>query len=268
MNIDQNIQKILFALMSKWKLLVIFAIIGGILGYVYTHNFTTLTYTSNVEFLAYAVDSEQEINDSNFTTNNANANRVSNTSKMNYAMKMIDTYVEIFKTNEFNSTVAKELNERLDTSYSTATVKDSTVIETVEDTAIFKISVTTTDPNLSYEIAHQLETSIPKAMENANNGLVAAQVQDKALRPNAAQSLGYPKKIAFGAVIGMLLAAAYVILRNLLDIRIKTDEELIEKYNIPVLGTIPNFTTKTNTKDTKSTTKTEQSNAKGVENNG
>lgn len=241
MNIDANVQRIIFALMRRWKLLIIFAIIGGMIGYFYTARFTTLTYTSNVEFLAYAVDSNQEINDSNSSTNDS---RISNTSKMNYAMKMLDTYIEVFGTNEFCNKVADDLNERLNTSYSSGTIKGSMKVESVENTAMFKVSITTADPELSYQIAHQLETTIPKVMKKTNNGLVGASVQDKALKAGSAGSLGYPKKVAIGAVIGIIIAAAYVILRNLLDIRIKTEEELIDKYNIPVLGSIPNFETK------------------------
>lgn len=244
MNIDANVQRIIFALMRRWKLLIIFAIIGGMIGYFYTARFTTLTYTSNVEFLAYAVDSEQEINDSANSGGPSDNNRISNTSKMNYAMKMLDTYIEVFGTNEFCNKVADDLNERLNTSYSSGTIKGSMKVESVENTAMFKVSITTADPELSYQIAHQLETTIPKVMKKTNNGLVGASVQDKALKAGSAGSLGYPKKVAIGAVIGIIIAAAYVILRNLLDIRIKTEEELIDKYNIPVLGSIPNFETK------------------------
>lgn len=245
MNIDANLQKILYALIRKWKLLIIALIIGGLLGYFYTANFTTLTYTSTVEFLAYAVDSQQELDDSSSSTSvNSEAARTSNTSKMNYAMKMLDTYIEIMNTNEFKTKVADDLNKRINANHSASTIGNSMTINSVSDTAMFKISVTTTNADLSYEIAHQLETSVPDMMENTNNGLVLASVQDKAIKAASAGSLGYPKKIAIGAAAGFVLAAAYVILRNLLDVRVKTEEELIEKYNIPVLGSIPNFEVK------------------------
>lgn len=243
MNIDANLQKILFALIRKWKLLIIAVIIGGLLGYFYTANFTTLTYTSTVEFLAYAVDSQQELNDesSSSSSSTSEATRTSNTSKMNYAMKMLDTYIEIMNTNAFHTRVADDLNKRINANHSASTIRSSMAIEPVSDTAMFKISVTTTNADLSYEIAHQLETSVPEMMEETNNGLVQAAVQDKAIKAASAGSLGYPKKIAIGAVAGLILAAAYVILRNLLDVRVRSEEELIEKYNIPVLGSIPNF---------------------------
>ncbi len=242
MNIDENVMKILVALLRKWKVIVLFAVIGALVGYFYTANFTQLTYTSTVEFLAYAVDTGDELMDNgSTTTNNANQVRISNTSKMNYAMKMLSTYIEVMSTNEFNNMVAQDLNDRINSSYTGTTIKNALTIEGVEDTAMFKITVTTTSADLSYEIAHQLETSVPKMMKTTNNGLVDASVEDKPVKASAAGSLGYAKKCTIAAIIGIVIAAAFIILRNLLDVRIRTSEELIEKYNVPVLGSIPSF---------------------------
>ena len=246
MNIDANVQKILFSLLRRWKLLVIFALIGVLMGYFYTSHFTTLTYSSNVKFLAYAVDGNDdlgEISSTGSTTTKGSAEyvRTSNTSKMNYAMKMLPTYVEVMNTNEFMTNVTNALNKKQNSNYTVGTIKNSMVIELVEDTAIFTISVTTTNAELSYNIAKQLETSVPQMMKKTNNSLVHASVQDKAVKAASAGSLGYPKKCAIGAVIGIIIAAAYVVLRTLFDVRIKSSDELSDKYNIPVLGSIPNF---------------------------
>lgn len=241
MNIDANVQKIVFALIRKWKLLVIFAVIGCLLGYFYTANFTTLTYTSNVKFFAFAVDSQQEVTDSVPSTTSNDSVRTSNTSKMNYAQKMLPTYIEIFNTNEFNDSVAAKLNQRVNANYSMQTIKNAVTYEIIEDTSMFSVAVTTSSPDLSYEIATELQEVIPETMMNRNSGLVHATVEDKALKASTAESLGYPKKMALGALIGIVVAAAYVILRSFLDVRIRTDEELIDMYNIPVLGSIPNF---------------------------
>lgn len=64
MKLDENIQKIIAVILKKWKLIVLFALIGAIAAAFYTANFTTLTYSSSVEFLAYSQDSQQELSDS------------------------------------------------------------------------------------------------------------------------------------------------------------------------------------------------------------
>ncbi len=238
MNIDENVRKILVSLLRKWKVIVAFALIGALLGFFYTANFTQLTYTSTVEFLAYAVDTKSEIKG---TYTNPDDTRTSNTSKMNYTTMMLSTYIEIMNTNEFASTVAQELNNRINSSCTGTNIKNAMTVEAVEGTAMFLITVTTTSNDLSYEIAHQLETEVPNMMKRTNNGLVMASVEDKPIKASAAGSKGYPKKCAIGAVAGIVVACAYIILRNMLDIKIRTSEELIEKYNIPVLGSIPNY---------------------------
>ena len=257
MNLDANVQKLIIALLRKWKLIVSVAMIGIVLAYCYTANFTNLTYSSSVEFLAYAQDSNQDLSDSSTT-----AQQASNTSKMNYAIKMLDTYIELFKTNEFNQSVANEINENYSTSYSASNIKNAITIEDVAGTAMFKITVTTTDPDLSYQIAHQLETSIPNKMAATNNGTVRASVEDVALKATTSESRGYAKKMLLGAIVGAGLAAAYIILRELIDVRIKNSDELTDKYGIPVLGTIPEFDLKV------STSKPDKKVAKGDVQNG
>jgi capsular polysaccharide biosynthesis protein len=261
MNIDANVQKILFAVLRRWKLLVVFALIGVLMGYFYTSHFTTLTYTSSVKFLAYAVDGNDDMGDiSQASSTKTNEYvRTSNTSKMNYAMKMLPTYVEVMKTNEFMTKVTNALNKKQNSNYNVGTIKNSMKIELIEDTAIFQITVTTTNAELSYNIAQQLETSVPQMMKQTNNSLVHASVQDKAIKAASAGSLGYPKKCAIGAVIGILVAAAYVVLRTLFDVRIKSSDELSDKYNIPVLGSIPNFTTNSRVSSSSQSKPAEQS---------
>ncbi len=238
MNLDANVQKILFSLMRKWKLLVLCALIGALLGYFYTANFTTLTYTSSVEFLAYAVDGTEDIGSSQSATSEL---RVSNTSKMNYATRMLPTYIEIMSTNNFRERLVEDMNTTYNANYNTGTVAGAIRFTTVNDTAMFKVNVTTTSADLSYKIAKQLETTIPNVMKENNNGLCNATVQDKAIKAASAGSLGYGRKCTIAAVGGLVLAAAYVILRTLLDVRIKSSDELTDKYSIPVLGTIPDF---------------------------
>lgn len=236
LNIDANVQKVLNALLKRWKLLLIFAVIGAILAAVFTARFTTLTYTSSIEFLAYAVDSNQELSDST-----ASAQQASETSKMNYAMKMLDTYIEVFQTNQFNQAVADQLNKVYNTDYSASTIKNSITIEKVENTAMFLFTITTSDADLSYHIAQSLEVCVPDAMLTTNSGLVRASVEDPPLKANSAESMNYPQKCLIGVLAGMFVAGVYAVLRDFLDVRIKGRDDLTERYNIPVLGSVPEF---------------------------
>lgn len=234
---------------------MIFLLIGAVAAYAYTAKFTVLTYKSSIEFLAYAQDTNQEMNDSNTASSSTVQQRTSETSKMNYAMRMMDTYIEIFNTNEFNQAVADEINRRHGTDITASQVKNSITIEKIENTAMFEMHILTTDADLSYNIALALQDCVPKAMENSNNGLVHSSVVDKPMKATTASSKGYSKKCLIGAAAGMILAAAYIILRELLDVRIKTEEELTEKYKIAVLGSVPAFNSNSKSKENKQSKK-------------
>lgn len=236
LNIDANVQKVLNALLKRWKLILLFAVIGVIIAAFFTSRFTTLTYTSSIEFLAYALDSNQELQDST-----ASAQQASETSKMNYAMKMLDTYIEVFQTNQFNQSVADELNRTYNTDYSSSAIKNSITINKVENTAMFLFTITTSDADLSYHIAQSLEICVPQTMEETNSGLVKASVEDPPIRATAAESMNYPQKCLIGALAGMFVAGLYAVLRDFLDVRIKGRDDLNERYNIPVLGSVPEF---------------------------
>lgn len=253
LNIDENIKKIITALLKKWYLLIIFFLIGAIAAYAYTAKFTTLTYKSSVEFLAYVEDTNQELSGTSSTAQQ----RTSETSKRSYAMSMLDTYIEIFKTTDFNQNVADEINRLHGTSITADQIKSSISVEKIENTAMFKMHILTTDADLSYNISLALQECVPNAMSETNRGLVHASVVDKPMKATMATSKGYPKKCLIGAAAGMVLAAAYIILRDLLDVRIKTEEELSERYNIPVLGSIPAFDSKSGSKSKESKSKKE-----------
>lgn len=242
MNIDANVQKVFSALLKKWKLIIVFAIIGAIIAGIATAKFTTLTYTSTIEFLAYSNDSAQELADSTGSAQSStHAQQASQTSKMNYAMKMLDTYIEIFSTNEFYQTVADELNKTYGTDYPASVIKNSTKVESIENTAMFEFTTTTNDADLSYHIAQCLQRCVPERMKSTNQGLVLASVEDPPIKASAAESMDYPKKCIIGAAAGIFLAGLYAVLRDLLDVRIKGSADLDGKYDIPILGSIPEF---------------------------
>ncbi len=236
MNTEIDLQKMLKLVLKKWKLVVAFCVIGALAVYVYAANFASQTYSSSVKFFVYAVETQQELSDSTQSRNAA-----SNTSKMNYAMQMMETYTEMFNTNEFSKKAAQELNDEYSTNYTYKDIRKALSITTKEDTAIMIMTVTTNDSATAYQIAHQLEKTVPEVMETKNNGLLNASVEDAAIEASAANGMGVVQKTLIGFIAGAVIAIAYIILRDLLDVRIKSSEGLTDRYNIPVLGTIPEF---------------------------
>ena len=51
------------------------------------------------------------------------------------------------------------------------------------------------------------------------------------------------KNTAVGFLLGLLLAAAFVVIRELTDKRVRSESDLEEQFGIPVIGTIPDYRT-------------------------
>lgn len=231
-NMNSDIQRVLLLVMKKWKILFIFSVISLLLAFFYTANFVTLKYTSTVTFLAYVQDEEKDpevVNGSVYAT--------SNTSKMNYAIKMVDTYIALLQTNNFYSSVNQALNNKYGSNY----IKNVTSYSTVDETAIFSAKVTTTDPAVSQLIAETLVDQVPKLINEANDGLVTARVVDAPIKASSSIQPNYLRNCIIGLFIGIVLAVAIILLNDILNIKIGSEDELAEKYDIPVLGAVPSF---------------------------
>ena len=60
--------------------------------------------------------------------------------------------------------------------------------------------------------------------------------------PNGRSSPSFTKNTIFGALIGAVLAVGVIVLQMLMDVRIKSEDDLAKISQMPVLGSIPDFT--------------------------
>ena len=69
-----------------------------------------------------------------------------------------------------------------------------------------------------------------------------AKILDAAEPAGAPYSPDVRTNTVTGVLIGLLIAAAIVIIRALTDTTIWNEEDLTKQYNIPVLGSVPQLT--------------------------
>ena len=93
------------------------------------------------------------------------------------------------------------------------------------------------DTSLTHEdIAHSFGPAVADIVEGSSMKIVVYPTLPT--RPN------YPSKrrnTALGMLLGAFLMIAYLAIRELLDTRVRSEQELEEKFGIPIIGTIPNF---------------------------
>ena len=116
-------------------------------------------------------------------------------------------------------------------------------VSTIEDSIAFEVSVKTTDPKLSMDIANTIAEVAPeKIVQIVKVGGV--EIIDKAKLPTAPSSPNLKLNILIGFVIGFALAFAGFLLKEMFDTTIRNENDIEKEFDFPVLGSIPNLNPK------------------------
>ena len=106
------------------------------------------------------------------------------------------------------------------------------------ETEILSVFATASDPKVAQIVAHTvttvLQTEIPRLLNASSNVYI-----NPATYPQASSS-PVMKYTVIGGFVGALIACAFIVLRLLLDVKIRSEEDLEEFFpEIPILGIIP-----------------------------
>lgn len=203
--------------------IIISTIIAGILGFSLAFFVIPKEYTASA--LMYVENTAGKSDDSAININDINA-----------AQKLVNT-CQILFTSEY---ILSQLSESIDGAYSVGQLSEMITIQSVNSTEVLSISVVSRNANNSKIIADKLvELSEVEFMRVIKTGSI--EVVSEATLP---KSHTYPSVPMFTAVALMLgLAGSYFIflIMEILDIRVKDDDDLAQIYGIPVFAEIVDF---------------------------
>lgn len=146
------------------------------------------------------------------------------------ARKQVDSYLVILNTrqtlNEIISAAgvdctARELEKRIRA-------------EAVGETEFFRVTVEGENPVQAEQIADAIADILPGRISAIMEG-TAVRVADAAVLPSEADEAGYLQSVLSGFLLGGLMAAVIIALRELLDGRVRREEDLEGLAKIPVL---------------------------------
>jgi capsular polysaccharide biosynthesis protein len=161
-------------------------------------------------------------------------------SEISAAKTLVNTYSVILKSR----TVLEDVIEMDNLSYSYETLYNMISSSAVNETEIFQITVTSSSPTEAELIANTLADLLPEKISDIVAGS-DVRVVDYAVVPASRISPSYTGNTAKGALLGIVLAAAYIILRYLLDEKIHTEDYLTQAYpDIPLLAVVPDMSEK------------------------
>ena len=148
---------------------------------------------------------------------------------------MTETCAELLKTRAYLTSVSEATGSK----YSWGAIRGMTSISPVNETELLAVSVTSRNPDDSYNIA---KTIIETAPDKLDEIFVVGTIEiiDEAMYPSGPNSRGTMKKTIMGFVAGLVVGVLLAFLLSMFDRKVHRDTDLQSKYNIPMLGNIMN----------------------------
>lgn len=213
--------KEIIALLTKRFVLIALCTLAGLATFFIINRYVTKpSYTASVQMYVSSTE----------TATTANLN------ELNYAQKVVTTYINFLQTKVFYKQVIEESHMN----YTQAQLKKMTTIQSVNNTEIFQISVTSYDPEDSYQLVAAMQIVAPKLIKNIKN-TADISVVDPVVFSTIPTGPNIILNTFLGGIIGFLLSVLALFLWEMVDVNVKNQEDLIKKYQIPILGTIPNY---------------------------
>ena len=217
-----SISEIFHALLSHIVLIMITALVCGMAMFAYTKIFIKPLYQTSI--MLYSVSN---VNPESGSTN---------VNEQNASTHLATFYAQILKSDNVMGAVSEELKNK-NLTYDSAQLKSMVSISTTS-TQVFSVYVTAPSAYDAKTVADVIaDVASDKIVEIVGSGDV--RIVDYARLPESPSSPSVSKNTAIGVLIGLLLAALFVILRSMTDSTIWTEEDMTKQFDIPVLGTIP-----------------------------
>lgn len=116
-------------------------------------------------------------------------------------------------------------------------------VESVEETEVFRVTVTWTDPQETEQIANAIGSVLPGRIDGIVDD-TTARIVDYAILPSDSVAPDVKNYTFMGILLGFAIGAGAIVLHFLYDSRIKSVQTLRSFGEIPVLAEVPDLHTK------------------------
>lgn len=206
---------------SKKTQIILIILIFMLLGIIYTIGFVTPKYSASTSLVLVS-------NNSQTTGNTITATDITVNSKL------VSTYSEIVKSKNIMRQVISNLGIKIDEDE----LRKNVTVSSVKDTELIEITVTNENPSYSAKLANEIAKVFTAKIKDLYN-IENIQVVDEAEVETTPSNINHTKDVMIFTFIGIVVAAGYVLIMNMLDTTVKTAEEVEKELKIPVLATIP-----------------------------
>lgn len=221
MNEQISFMDIMGMVIKRWWVLICVMCIFGIITFTITTYFITPMYTSSGKLLV-----STDIN------NNTDTNV--NISAINTSTRLVSTYIQIFKTDTFLRRIA----ELSGLNYTSEQISKMVSMAALGETEVLEIEVVCSSPIDAKILANTILDNAQEEINRIGQGGYVSVI-DEASTPTEPSSPNIELYTVVGVLLGAFIGVLIIFVIELLDTRIKCEEDIASRYELPILGVIP-----------------------------
>ena len=217
-----DLQRVIGAVLNKIWLVALVPIVCAVATFLGTFYLIAPKYNASAMFY---------VNNSNFSFGDTSLSISS--SDITASKNLVNSYIVILRTRE-------TLNDVIDYAGVDITYKELSGMITassVSSTEIFRVTVTSTSPEEATKLANAIEYILPNRIKNIVEG-TSAKVVDTAVVPTSPSSPDYTYNTIVGFAVGLIAVVAAIVLKEIFDIKIRTEEDITLCCSHPILAAV------------------------------
>lgn len=155
-----------------------------------------------------------------------------------YAQSKVPTYLDMASWR----VVAQGAADELGLKDSPSQLASRVTVENPTNTAILKFTAQASTPEAAAALAQAWITSLSKTIDQVQGGGGSAPISIYAAPSSVSGSLIFPDKrvaLIVGGVLGLGIGIAFALVRTASDRRVRRADEVQERTQVPVVGTVP-----------------------------
>lgn len=216
----------LFSILRKslWRILAL-TIVAALISFAVSTFLIKPTYQAGTQILVTPKKQENDVIDA---------------SQVQSSVTLVNTYRVIIKSPAILEKVQAEVENAPD---SIGALNNMIAVESEQNSQVINVSVQSTDAALASNVANSVAKVFSKDISDLMN-VDNVKVLSVSGIPTAPVSPNIILNTAIAAVVGFLLGVGLAFLREVLDRRIRTEEQVQQILDLPVLGSIPDIDSK------------------------
>lgn len=223
--VEIDVGRLFRALLSRAWMIAIVSVLCAVLTVAGTILFVTPKYESAAMF--YVNNSNLSFGDTSVSIDSGD---------LSTSRNLVDSYIVILNTRE----TLQDVIDYANVSYTYKQLQKMISANAVNETEIFRVVVESTDPQEAERIANAIAYILPKRIGTIIDG-TSAKVVDAAVVPSSPSSPSYVKNTVIGFLIGFLFVVAVIVLRTILDVVIRTADDVTQSCPHPILAEVPDM---------------------------